>query len=45
MKQKPYRIDVHHHAIPSEVVESFNKLGITEMGGGFQSLFLIQNKL
>jgi len=34
MKQKPYRIDVHHHAIPSEVVESFNKLGITEMGGG-----------
>ena len=33
MKQKPYRIDVHHHAIPSEVVESFNQLGMTEMGG------------
>ena len=33
MKQNPYRVDVHHHAIPSEVLESFNKLGITEMGG------------
>lgn len=32
-KQKAYRVDVHHHAIPPEVLKLFSDLGINKMGG------------
>ncbi len=37
--KKPYRVDVHHRAIPKEVIDSFNQIGITEIGGIPFSLF------
>ena len=32
MTNKPYRIDVHHHIIPSEYISSLKEIGITTAG-------------
>ena len=32
MSTQPYRIDVHHHIVPSEYVEALKSIGITTSG-------------
>jgi hypothetical protein len=32
MSTEPYRIDVHHHIVPSEYVDALKSIGITSSG-------------